>query len=90
MEYEESRAYAPGDDMRTMDWQVMARTGEPHRTESYEWTDTVVANLEAFAAAIAGEADYPYTAEQMVHNIEVLEAVTLSAEQGETIHLGGA
>ena len=69
---------------------VLARTGEPHRTESYEWTDTVVANLEAFAAAIAGEADYPYTAEQMVHNIEVLEAVTLSAEQGETIHLGGA
>ena len=30
MEYEESRAYVPGDDMRTMDWQVMARTGEPH------------------------------------------------------------
>jgi len=69
---------------------VLARTGEPHRTERYEWTDTVVANLEAFAAAIAGEADYPYTAEQMVHNIEVLEAVTLSAEQGETIHLDRA
>ena len=28
MEYEESRAYIPGDDMRTMDWRVMARTGE--------------------------------------------------------------
>ncbi len=30
MEYEESRAYVPGDDMRTMDWRVMARTGEAH------------------------------------------------------------
>jgi predicted dehydrogenase len=69
---------------------VLARTGEPHKVERYEWSDTVVANLEAFAAAIAGEADYPYTPEQMVHNIEVLEAVTLSAEQGETIHLGAA
>ena len=30
MEYEESRAYVYGDDMRTMDWRVMARTGEAH------------------------------------------------------------
>ena len=30
MEYEESRAYVSGDDMRTMDWRVMARTGEAH------------------------------------------------------------
>ena len=30
MEYEESRAYISGDDMRTMDWRVMARTGEAH------------------------------------------------------------
>lgn len=30
MEYEESRAYMPGDDVRTMDWRVMARTGDAH------------------------------------------------------------
>lgn len=30
MEYEESRVYVAGDDMRTMDWRVMARTGEAH------------------------------------------------------------
>lgn len=30
MEYEESRAYVSGDDVRTMDWRVMARTGEAH------------------------------------------------------------
>lgn len=30
MEYAESRAYVYGDDVRTMDWRVMARTGEAH------------------------------------------------------------
>ena len=30
MEYEESRAYVYGDDVRNMDWRVMARTGEAH------------------------------------------------------------
>ena len=30
MEYEESRAYVYGDDFRTMDWRVMARTGDPY------------------------------------------------------------
>jgi len=66
---------------------VVARTGQPHVTERYDWTDTVVANLDSFADAVAGRAAYPYTAEQLVHNIEVLEAITQSAEAGETIHL---
>ncbi|MEM7564230.1 MAG: DUF58 domain-containing protein, partial [Pseudomonadota bacterium] len=30
MEYEETRGYISGDDVRTMDWRVMARTGEAH------------------------------------------------------------
>jgi len=30
MEYEESRAYVYGDDFRTIDWRVMARTGDAH------------------------------------------------------------
>lgn len=30
MEYEESRAYVVGDDVKTFDWRVMARTGEAH------------------------------------------------------------
>jgi len=30
MEFEELRRYHPGDDVRAIDWQVTARTGEPH------------------------------------------------------------
>lgn len=30
MEFEESRSYSPGDDVRHIDWNVTARAGEPH------------------------------------------------------------
>jgi len=67
---------------------VLSRTDQPHEVHRYDWTDTVVENLEAFADAVANVAPYPYTHEELVHNIEVLEAITQSAETGETIHLG--
>jgi len=66
---------------------VLTQSGRPPIIERYEWTDTVVANLEAFAAAIEGQSAYPFTAEEMVHNIEVLEAIAASAERGETVRL---
>jgi len=66
---------------------VVARTGKPHEVRQYDWSDTTVANLESFADAVAGVAPYPFTHEQLIHNIEVLEAITQSAESGVTIHL---
>lgn len=61
------------------------RSIEDNEVLNFEWNDSVTANLEAWAAAIAGEADYPYSAFELVHNIEVLDAIVLSAETGETV-----
>jgi predicted dehydrogenase len=64
-----------------------SRTGSPLQTNAFPWTDTVIDNLGAFADAIDGRAPYPFTADQMVHNIEVLEAIAGSAWSGETVRL---
>ncbi|MGI9492505.1 MAG: Gfo/Idh/MocA family protein [Geminicoccaceae bacterium] len=66
---------------------VEAVTGAPHIETTYEWNDAVVDNLEAFRCAAIGEADYPFTFEEMVHNIEVLEAITLSALDRRTVRI---
>ncbi len=66
---------------------LIAETGQDVVRKELAWEDAVVHNLEAFAAAIAGVAEYPFTAEQMVHNIEVLEAIALSAEDRRTVEI---
>ena len=58
--------------------------------ELFDWTDSVVANLEAFGAAIRTEKPYPYSDFELLHNIEVLDAIILSAETGEAIHLNAS
>jgi predicted dehydrogenase len=63
------------------------RSIEETETEVFDWTDSVTANLEAFGAAIRGEAHYPYSDFELVHNIEVLDAIVRSAASGEAVHL---
>jgi predicted dehydrogenase len=64
------------------------RSLEDQQTRALEWTDSVLANLEAFAAAIRGDAPYPYSAFELTHNIEVLEAIVRSAESGTIMEPG--
>jgi len=66
---------------------VESMTGEPLKETVYEWTDAVVKNLEAFKDACLGRQPYRFSHQEMIHNIEVLEAIAQSAETRETIHL---
>ena len=43
---------------------LVSETGRDIVRLEFPWEDTVVHNLEAFAAAIAGTAEYPFTPEQ--------------------------
>ena len=54
---------------------------------SYENVDTVKANFEAWADAISGVADYPFTNKQNLENIAVFEAICQSADSGQLIKL---
>ena len=65
----------------------VSETGKDIETTSFPWEDAVLHNLEAFAAAIDGKASYPISVHDMVHNIEVLEAIAQSAESRETVRL---
>ena len=48
----------------------------------FERIDTVRAELEAFAAAITGEAPYPVPVDDAVHGVAVMEAIDLAAGEG--------
>ncbi len=41
----EARPYEPGDDVRRMDWSILARTGEPHVRDAIQERDLDVAVL---------------------------------------------
>ena len=45
------------------------------------------ANFEAWADAISGVADYPFTNKQNLENIAVFEAICRSADNGKLIKL---
>ncbi len=79
----ESHPDTPGGKVRYL----ASETGQESVRKEFEWEDTVVRNLEAFAAAIAGTAEYPFTTGQMVHNVEVLEAIARSAEDRRTVEI---
>ena len=50
------RPYAPGDDVRTMDWKVTARTGEPHIKRYIEEREQFIYLLVDVSASMRNDA----------------------------------
>ncbi len=46
---------------------------------SYKKTDTVSPNLHAWADAVEGRSPYRFTRQEMLHNVQILEAIAISA-----------
>ncbi|MBU0680540.1 MAG: DUF58 domain-containing protein [Proteobacteria bacterium] len=58
MEFDEVRLYQPGDDVRTIDWNVTARTGEPHIKRYVEERElTILFLVDLSASGAFGSAD---------------------------------
>jgi len=57
VEFEDVRVYQPGDDVRTMDWKVTARTGEPHIKRFIEEREQFVYLLVDFSASMLQDAE---------------------------------
>ena len=60
---------------------------EELHTRTFKHTDTVRANLEAWADAVANKAEYRFTRAQKLHNVQILEAIVSSARRGTTVSL---
>ena len=56
-------------------------------TVEYEVATPVLSNLECFADAIAGNATYPNTPEQIVRNVSLLEAIVKSTATDEIVKI---
>ena len=59
MEFDEVRPYVPGDDVRTIDWNVTARSGVPHVKEFVEERDlTVLVVIDVSGSMAFGSVDW--------------------------------
>jgi predicted dehydrogenase len=57
-------------------------THEPRQVTVYQPSDTVTANFDAWAEAVAGEKRYRFSNAQLVDNIRIFEAIVASAAEG--------
>lgn len=57
VEFEDVRAYQPGDDVRTMDWKVTARTGEAHIKRYIEEREQFIYLLVDLSASMLHDLD---------------------------------
>lgn len=61
----------------------ISKTGGTTEIRKVEAVNPVKANMEGFADAIAGVADYKFTPDQMIHDVAVLEAINRSLVSGK-------
>ena len=66
---------------------VLRLKGKKMESRTFEQIDSVRAELEAFADAVAGRAPYPITPKEMVNAIGAFEAITRSLERGAPVIL---
>jgi predicted dehydrogenase len=66
---------------------TVCTTGERRRDIEFGPFDPVRAGFEAFADAVTGRAPYRFTDEQKIHNVAILEAITVSARSGQPVRL---
>ncbi len=77
MEFHESHPYVPGDDVRSLDWNAMARTGEPFVKRFREERDqTLLLALDTSASMAFGALGEP------VHRVAAHAAALLAAAAG--------
>lgn len=62
-------------------------TDQPPRVTTYDWTDSVRANLDQFARSIRGADTYTFTDDQKIANIAVVEAVVKAAATGNLVRI---
>ncbi len=56
VEFDEARPYVEGDDVRSIDWNVTARTGEPHVKKHVEEREQTILFAVDISASVAGAA----------------------------------
>lgn len=65
---------------------VFTSNGEESSIE-FDYTDTILANLNTFAFAVSGKEPYPISAHDILHNTEVFEAIARAAQEQCSVRL---
>jgi uncharacterized protein (DUF58 family) len=79
IEFEESRPYAPGDDLRILDWNATARTGEPFVKRFREEREQTLLLLLDVSASMGFAARGPSKAAVAAHTAAILAAAATRA-----------
>jgi len=82
----ETRDYCHPSEVGTTDFLICRNGGKIEKT-SYETIDTVKINFEAWADAVSGVTEYPFTSAQNLENIAVFQAICESVDSGRLIDL---